>query len=617
MNRTHDLTARRRRLAAVASGLALASVAAPPLGAAPTGYAENLELIRSASPRNANHDGSPWRSTPQSALELSNHLGPRSDYLPRTDVGPPFWPGKEHPGGTPELSFPVVEGGQFRIACEFSHFAYDDPIVAPGEPGGSHLHMFFGNTDVNAYSTYDTLANSGSSTCNGQEINRTGYWMPALFDAAGDVRIPMRAIVYYKGYGLANGASEVYPPGAAIIAKPDLHTVPDTQGGVAPFEKAIDCSDQFRGPRAPASNTMPTCSGGDGTGFFRTIELHVKFPNCWNREDPSNPDNWRTSLEGGWFYSSCLGWATTPNIEYIVQYQLDPGESTAGWYLASDVNRETLTLDVPGGSTLHGDWWGGWREDVNRAWLDGCVNFSVPGVPSGCGFGYLSDGGPDGNDPLPGPALKLRPQYDRPETGAPKVAASTLHEQLCPDGARISAPEEAAWCTAASSEPTPEPGDPAPTPVDPAPAPLDPAPTGPSLPAGTGLVGRYFDDRHYALPVGERADGPLDVDLNRALPDGSNLTDARDVSIEWSGYLVADVSGEAELWTRSDDGVRVYLDGELVIDEWTTERDATRGHRHRDASRPAGRTPSRCCTGRATATRRCSSAGAWATGRGG
>ncbi len=28
-----------------------------------------------------------------------------------------------------------VGDGQFRLACEYSHFAYDDPIVFPGEPG--------------------------------------------------------------------------------------------------------------------------------------------------------------------------------------------------------------------------------------------------------------------------------------------------------------------------------------------------------------------------------------------------------------------------------------------------------------------------------------------------
>jgi hypothetical protein len=37
-----------------------------------------------------------------------------------------------------------------RTACQFSHMAFDDPIVYPGQPGKSHLHVFFGNTGTNA-----------------------------------------------------------------------------------------------------------------------------------------------------------------------------------------------------------------------------------------------------------------------------------------------------------------------------------------------------------------------------------------------------------------------------------------------------------------------------------
>ena len=38
--------------------------------------------------------------------------------------------------------------GAFRTVCEFSHMAFDDPIVYPGQPGRSHLHVFFGNTGI-------------------------------------------------------------------------------------------------------------------------------------------------------------------------------------------------------------------------------------------------------------------------------------------------------------------------------------------------------------------------------------------------------------------------------------------------------------------------------------
>jgi len=35
--------------------------------------------------------------------------------------------------------------GAFREPCDVSHFSFDDPLVALGKPGASHLHMFFGN----------------------------------------------------------------------------------------------------------------------------------------------------------------------------------------------------------------------------------------------------------------------------------------------------------------------------------------------------------------------------------------------------------------------------------------------------------------------------------------
>jgi hypothetical protein len=425
----------------------------------PTTYQANLKLIQSGTVRNRNLDTSSFRNTPMASIpagSTSPLLGPRSDYL-------------QEAGGNPEPGFPARGVGTFRTSCEFSHFAYDDPLVHPNKPGAAHLHMFWGNTDVNAYSTYDTLYNSGSSTCNGMELNRTGYWAPAMFDAQGNVRVPERIIVYYKGYGLAQGKSIVYPPKAAMVINDVVHRTSDTTGGVA--EMNFLCSDQFRAQRTPASLTIPVCDGSSAIKLWgsgrATIEMHVKFANCWNWQDPSKPENWQLSRAGSWFYSNCEERATTPNIHYIIAYPLEPGETTAGWYLASDVDPTTRTRSKAGGSTVHSDWWGGWNPTINKQWVDNCVNFKTDrngdgtdDIDHGCGFGYLTNGGPEvqvdanGNPvldankktipvpPYPGPALKYRQQY----TGPIKVAASTLYRELCPGGSAISTATAAAYC---------------------------------------------------------------------------------------------------------------------------------------------------------------------------
>jgi hypothetical protein len=55
--------------------------------------------------------------------------------------------------------------GAFRTVCDYSHMNYDDPIVYPGQPGRAHLHTYFGNTLVNAFSTVNSVATTGNSTC--------------------------------------------------------------------------------------------------------------------------------------------------------------------------------------------------------------------------------------------------------------------------------------------------------------------------------------------------------------------------------------------------------------------------------------------------------------------
>ncbi len=78
----------------------------------------------------------------------------------------------------------------FRTRTRFTHFLQDDPIVFPGQPGASHLHMFFGNASVNASTTADNIRTNCSSASAGGTANCTGYWVPALFDTNGSVILP-------------------------------------------------------------------------------------------------------------------------------------------------------------------------------------------------------------------------------------------------------------------------------------------------------------------------------------------------------------------------------------------------------------------------------------------
>ena len=193
--------------------------------------------------------------------------------------------------------------------------------------------------------------------------------------------------------------------------------------------------------------TIPNCDGAcwqkvyPQYGAATMLEMHVKFPNCWKRQDPSNSKNWLLAKIGGCFYSECQQNATTPNIHYIIQYPLERRENSQGWYIASAVDTATRTRSVAGGSTVHADWWGGFNPTINKQWLDNCVNDKKEPA-HGCGFGFLSNGGPDNTKPLPGSALKLRQKYQGPF----KVSAATLFQQLCDNNKVITKPEQAAYC---------------------------------------------------------------------------------------------------------------------------------------------------------------------------
>lgn len=85
----------------------------------------------------------------------------------------------------------------------------------------------------------------------------------------------------------------------------------------------------------------------------------------------------------------------------------------------------------------------------------------------------------------------------------------------------------------------------------------------------SGLPGEYFNNMTLAgTATGTRIDGP--VDFNWATGDpGVTGIGVDQFSVRWDGILRATATGNHQFQTVSDDGVRLYVNNTLVIDNWT------------------------------------------------
>jgi beta-glucosidase len=89
-----------------------------------------------------------------------------------------------------------------------------------------------------------------------------------------------------------------------------------------------------------------------------------------------------------------------------------------------------------------------------------------------------------------------------------------------------------------------------------------------------GLKAEYFANMTLAGPPAvTRVDREVNFDWGMLSPAPDIPAD--DFSARWTGKLVAAVSGKYRFGAIVDDGVRVYLDGKLIAEDWTDHAPAT------------------------------------------
>lgn len=270
-----------------------------------------------------------------------------------------------------------------RIYCVISHFSYDDPIIFPDGPGLAHLHMFWGNTATDAFTTSESILNAGSGSCEGGVDYRVGAWIPAVFNAQDEVVVPEETFIYYKTFGgpaMRYDLVQEIPQGLGMLASSDTLN----------FNHALIRAgfSDHNGWQALAMNvTFPSCVATDnGQRDGRPILSYRDMPG-----EAANQVNSHVAYPGDGNEVDCpLSHPYRfPTPQFIMFF--DAEETGTDPYLSSDAMAGAAPM-----STLHGDYMFGASPEVNDDILR-CVREA-----RSCGFeggrGQLPERffGPDG-----------------------------------------------------------------------------------------------------------------------------------------------------------------------------------------------------------------------------
>jgi len=90
-------------------------------------------------------------------------------------------------------------------------------------------------------------------------------------------------------------------------------------------------------------------------------------------------------------------------------------------------------------------------------------------------------------------------------------------------------------------------------------------------PSPPGLKAQYFNDpgngTHLATLAATRVDATVNFNWGTAAPAAGVTAD--NFSARWTGRVEAPVSGNYRFTTVSSDGIRLWVNGQLVINNWT------------------------------------------------
>lgn len=253
----------------------------------------------------------------------------------------------------------------FLVQCTRVGFDQVDPIVSPGAATSPHLHEFFGNPNVDPFTTTQSLVDTPRSAITCTDSNdKSAYWSPAV--RQGGKLINAKSFSAY--YRSETPDVVPMPLGLRVVA-----------GNAAATENQHEQVGYWVSERDPKKpNKFPIdcherrstveCAGTPGLDAMMTrlaphldIVLVINYPNCWDGVHLDSPDHQSHMAYTDEALGSCPAThpIKVPQLTTRTSYDTLGG---SGFHLASGP-----------WFTFHQDFWNAWSPDQMADLTEQCI----------------------------------------------------------------------------------------------------------------------------------------------------------------------------------------------------------------------------------------------------
>ena len=262
----HRVTPRPRRRRAIAlaalAATAVTVAALPVLRAADGGEAAAATTATATTSARATSAATVAVTAKASAAATPNAEG---KYI---KIDPPV-----QPIPSPATKLPFAQYREMHANCKPVKQAADDPLVFPGLAGASHLHTFIGNTAPDAFSTPESLAKSGGTSCEDTK-DTASYWFPTLL--LNGKPVPNTTVTFYYKSGVTDYRTvRPFPAGFRVLVG-DMKTP-----NAASFGGEWDCGN----PGGTTKEIPASCPKGN------VLIIRYMAPSCWDGVNLDTPDH--------------------------------------------------------------------------------------------------------------------------------------------------------------------------------------------------------------------------------------------------------------------------------------------------------------------------------------